>query len=304
MYFSPVIRPNGGNAGFIFWHSRHAPDHDYHPPPSQPASRVTLALDGPAGAGKSSVARAVARRVGYIYIDTGAMYRAVAYRAGRAGLEVGRDDAAIGKLAGEMRFEFRAVGDKQHLFVEGEDVEGPIRTPEVGNLSSPVSAIGEVRRHLVAAQRAMAAGGGVVMEGRDIGTVVLPGAEVKVFLTASEEERARRRQEQMAEQGVERGREQILAEQRERDERDSSRALAPLCQAPDARRLVSDGMEKEEVVELIVHWVEEAACRARACAAPSAPAADQTGVPSVAAGRGTSCESEFAAPRPTTEGTE
>jgi cytidylate kinase len=219
---------------------------------------VALAIDGPAGAGKSSVARAVAAQLGYTFIDTGAMYRAVAYRARQAGLELGRDEAAIGELAGRLGFEFRRVGDEQHLFVDQEDVEGPIRTPEVGNLSSPVSAIPEVRTHLVAAQRRMAAGGGVVMEGRDIGTVVLPDAEVKVFLTASEEERARRRQQQLADQGVERSLEQILGEQRERDERDSTRAVAPLCQAEDARRLVTDGMEKEQVVALIVGWVREA----------------------------------------------
>ncbi len=220
--------------------------------------RVSLAVDGPSGAGKSSVARAVAKRLGYIYIDTGAMYRAVAYRALRAGLEVAAHEAAIGALAGELQFEFRPVGEEQHLFVDGEDVEGPIRTPEVGNLSSPVSAIPEVRRHLVAAQREMAAGGGVVMEGRDIGTVVLPGAEVKVFLTASEQERARRRQTQLTKRGVARSLEQILAEQRERDERDSTRAVAPLCQAADARLLVTDGMCKEAVVDLIAGWVREA----------------------------------------------
>lgn len=228
------------------------------PAPVGAASRVSLALDGPAGAGKSSVARAVARRLGYTYIDTGAMYRAVAYRALQAGLQVGRDDEAIGRLAGELRFAFRTVGDEQHLFVDGEDVEAPIRTPQVGNLSSPVSAIPEVRRHLVAAQQRMARGGGVVMEGRDIGTVVLPQAEVKVFLTASEQERARRRQQQLRDQGVERDLEQILAEQRERDERDSNRSVAPLRQAEDARLLVTDGMTKEQVVEVIVGWVREA----------------------------------------------
>ncbi len=222
------------------------------------ASRVSLALDGPAGAGKSSVAREVARRLGYTYIDTGAMYRAVAYRALRAGLEVGRDDEAIGRLAGQLRFEFRTVGDEQHLFVDGEDVEAPIRTPQVGNLSSPVSAIPQVRRHLVAAQQEMARGGGVVMEGRDIGTVVLPQAEVKVFLTASEQERARRRQGQLRDQGVERDLDQILAEQRERDERDSSRSVAPLRQAEDARLLVTDGMSKEQAVEIIAGWVRQA----------------------------------------------
>lgn len=221
-------------------------------------TRISLALDGPAGAGKSSVAREVARRLGYTYIDTGAMYRAVAYRALRAGLQVGRDDAAIGRLAGELRFAFRSVGEEQHLFVDGEDVEAAIRTPQVGNLSSPVSAIPEVRRHLVAAQQEMARGGGVVMEGRDIGTVVLPQAEVKVFLTASEQERARRRQGQLRDQGIERDLEQILVEQRERDERDSRRALAPLRQAEDARLLVTDGISKEQAVEIIVGWVREA----------------------------------------------
>ncbi|HEY3397306.1 MAG TPA: (d)CMP kinase [Armatimonadota bacterium] len=220
--------------------------------------RVTLAVDGPAGAGKSSVARAVAQALGYIFIDTGAMYRAVAYRTLVAGLQLGRDDEAIGRLAGELHFEFRPVGTEQHLFVDGDDVEAAVRTPEVGNLSSPVSAIPAVREHLVAAQRAMAHGGGVVMEGRDIGTVVLPDAEVKVFLTASEEERARRRQGQLRDQGVERPLEQILAEQRERDERDSTRAVAPLCQAADARLLVTDGMEKAQVVALLVELVRAA----------------------------------------------
>jgi len=117
------------------------------------------------------------------------MYRAVAYRALRAGLQVGVDDDAIGALAGELGFEFRDVGGESHLFVDGEDVEEPIRTPEVGNLSSPVSAIPAVREHLVAAQRRMAQTRPVVMEGRDIGTVVFPDALLKVFLTASAEER-------------------------------------------------------------------------------------------------------------------
>jgi len=150
------------------------------------------------------------------------------------------------------------VGSEQHLFVDGEDVEGPIRTPEVGKLSSPVSAIAEVRHHLVAAQRALAGTGGVVMEGRDIGTVVLPQAQVKIFLTASEEERALRRQGQLRAQGVECPLEQILAEQRERDARDSTRALAPLRPAADAQLLVSDGMAKEQVVAEILRRLRAA----------------------------------------------
>ena len=219
---------------------------------------VTLALDGPAGAGKSSVARDVAATLGYAYIDTGAMYRAVAYRALRAGLKVGADDAEIAALAGQLRFDFRRVGPEQHLFVDGEDVETPIRTPEVGNLSSPVSAIPGVRANLLEAQRALAGSGGVVMEGRDIGTVVLPQAQVKIFLTASEEERARRRQGQLADQGLERDLGQILAEQRERDARDSTRAVAPLKPAEDAYVFVSDGMDKAQVVAEIVKRVRSA----------------------------------------------
>ena len=226
--------------------------------PREAGRPVTLALDGPAGAGKSSVAREVASRLGYTFIDTGAMYRAVAWRALQQHLAVGRDDACIGSLAGQMAFEFRSVDGRRHLFADGEDVEEAIRTPEVGNYSSPVSAIASVREHLVAAQRRMARAGGVVMEGRDIGTVVLPEAEVKVFLTASEEERARRRQAQLHEQGVERELAQILAEQQERDARDSSREVAPLRPAEDAHMLVSDGMTKAQVVERIVALVREA----------------------------------------------
>jgi cytidylate kinase len=192
------------------------------------------------------------------------MYRAVAYRALREGLQVGQDDQAIADLARRMRFEFRQTGEGQHLFLDGEDVEAAIRTPEVGNLSSPVSALPQVRERLVAAQRELAGSGGVVMEGRDIGTVVLPHAEVKIFLTASEEERARRRQGQLRDQGLERSLEQILAEQRERDARDSSRAVAPLRPAQDAFVLVSDGLLREQVVAEIVARVraaEEGACQ-------------------------------------------
>ena len=220
--------------------------------------KVQVAIDGPAGAGKSSVARAVADALGYVYIDTGAMYRAVAYRALKAGLEVGTDDAAIGELAGALRFEFRDVAGEQPLFVDGEDVSEVIRTPEVGNLSSPVSAIPAVRERLVAAQRAMATAGGVLMEGRDIGTVVLPGAEVKVFLTATPEERARRRQAQLQEKGTEQDLQTILSDIMERDERDSTRAVAPLKRAEGAVEIVSDGMSKEQVVARICGIVRDA----------------------------------------------
>jgi len=219
--------------------------------------RVQVAIDGPAGAGKSSVARAVAGALGYVYIDTGAMYRAVAYRTLKAGLEVEQDAAAIGELAGALKFEFRDSGGEQHLFVDGEDVAEVIRTPEVGNLSSPVSAIPAVREHLVAAQRRMAGAGGTVMEGRDIGTVVLPEAEVKVFLTATPEERARRRQDQLRDMGMAQDFATILHDIIERDERDSTRAVAPLRKADDAVEVVSDGMTKEQVIARLCAIVRE-----------------------------------------------
>lgn len=220
--------------------------------------RVRVAIDGPAGAGKSSVARDVAAALGYTYIDSGAMYRAVAYRALTAGLQVGRDDAAIGALAGRLRFEFREDSGEQRLYVDGEDVSEVIRTPEVGNLSSPVSAIPRVREHQLATQRGMAAGGGVIMEGRDIGTVVLPAAEVKVFLTASPEERARRRRDQLARRGITQDLGQILADINARDLQDSTRAVAPLKKADDALEIVSDDLTKAQVVARICEVVRRA----------------------------------------------
>ena len=217
---------------------------------------LRVAIDGPAGAGKSTVARAVAAELDYVFIDTGAMYRAVAYWSMQRNLTLGKDDQAIGELAGELHYDFQAVDDERHLFVDGQDMEAVVRLPEVGRLSSPVSAIPLVRENLVVAQRRMAAGGGVVMEGRDIGTVVLPEAEVKVFLTASPEERAHRRCRQLRDMGMEVSFEDILHEQNVRDQRDSSRAVAPLKKAADAVEIVSDGMTREKVVAQIVQLVQ------------------------------------------------
>jgi cytidylate kinase len=218
---------------------------------------LRLAIDGPAGAGKSTVARDVAHELGYTFIDTGAMYRAVAHFVMQEGLTVGKDDETIGELAGRLRFEFRPVGEQRHLFVDGDDVEAVVRLPEVGRLSSPVSAIPTVRDNLVTAQRQMAAGGGIVIEGRDIGTVVLPDAEVKVFLTATPHERARRRYRQLRDMGMEVNLDDILNEQNVRDQRDSSRAVAPLRKAADAIEIISDGMAREDVVGMIVGLVRE-----------------------------------------------
>ena len=219
---------------------------------------AVIAIDGPAGSGKSTVAKMLAARVGYTYIDSGAMYRAVAYRVMQVGLDVAEQADQIAALAGELEFEFRHTRDGQHLFVDGEDVEAPIRTPEVGNLSSPVSAIPGVREHLVAAQRKMAAQDGVVVEGRDIGTVVLPDANLKVFLTATAGERARRRQAQLLEQGIVQDYDQVLRDQLARDQRDSTRAVAPLRRADDARELLSDDLSPQQIVAMIEDWLQQA----------------------------------------------
>jgi len=214
-------------------------------------SKPIVAIDGPAGAGKSTVAKGVAERLGYLYIDTGAMYRAVAYKALRAGIAIS-DAQAVVTLALRTEILLADIEGEQHVFADGEDVTQAIRSTEATRASSPVSAIPGVRKRLVELQRNMAAAGGVVMEGRDIGTVVFPNAEVKVYLTASADERARRRVEQMKQMGVEADPAKIAAEMRDRDLRDSSRAAAPLVQAADAVLLDTDGLSIDQVITAIV----------------------------------------------------
>lgn len=210
-----------------------------------------IAIDGPAGAGKSTVAKGVADRLGYLYIDTGAMYRAIAWKVLQAGIAVS-DAKSVVALAIRTRIRLSIVDGEQHVFADGEDVSRQIRSPEATRAASPVSAIPGVRKRLVELQREMAEEGGVVMEGRDIGTVVFPNAQVKIFLTASAEQRAERRVKQMREMGLEADIKQIAAEMRDRDLRDSSRADAPLTQAPDAILVDTDHMTVDQVIDAIV----------------------------------------------------
>lgn len=214
-------------------------------------SKPIVAIDGPAGAGKSTVARGVADKLGYLYIDTGAMYRAIAFKVLQANVPVNEQQSVV-TLALRTDVKLATIDGEQHVFADGEDVSQAIRTAEATRASSPVSAIPGVRKRLVDLQRKLASDGGVVMEGRDIGTVVFPNAEVKVFLTASADERARRRVEQMREMGMEADLAKIAAEMRDRDLRDSSRADAPLMQAPDAVLLDTDGMSIEQAINAIV----------------------------------------------------
>lgn len=213
---------------------------------------LTIAIDGPAGAGKSTVARAVAAALGYRYIDTGAMYRSVAWKSIQCAIAPD-DEAAVTALAAsiDIAFEPDPAGG-QRVIVDGADASAAIREPEATRLSSPISAIPGVRRELVARQREMGAAGGVVMEGRDIGTVVFPGAEVKVFLTATDEERARRRWLELTQRGETVSLDDILRRQQERDARDSSRDDSPLRPAADANVVLSDGLSFEQVVARIL----------------------------------------------------
>jgi cytidylate kinase len=211
---------------------------------------VVVAIDGPAGAGKSTLAKRVAGRLGFTYIDTGAMYRALAFWALERG--VGFDDMhRLEQLA--IAAEIDLSPGRIHL--NGADITESIRTPEVSNGASKVAVIPGVRRAMVAKQRAIGERASVVMEGRDIGTVVFPHAEVKIFLDADPRERVRRRLQEVHAKGEEMAEETLAAQMKERDQRDSTRADAPLAQAPDAIYLDSTPLSIDEVEEAILKIV-------------------------------------------------
>ena len=221
---------------------------------------MIVAIDGPSGSGKSSVAREVARRCGLTYLDTGAMYRSVALACLERGVDVG-DAEAVAEVARDLTIEFKSEKDAQRVSVNGADVTDEIRTPEVERAVSPVSAIPAVRETMVALQRQAGERGDVVAEGRDIGTVVFPRADVKVFLSASPEARARRRAVQRGGGNLATGEtvavdaeaeRQIFADLVRRDEYDSSRETSPLRPAEDATRIDSSELGFEEVVDAVL----------------------------------------------------
>jgi len=210
--------------------------------------RYVVTVDGPAGSGKSTVSRLLARRLSYVYLDTGALYRAIALKISAAGLATA-DRAGIAALCGETDIALAERDGATRILLDGRDVTELIRTPEISMLASTVSALPEVRQRLLAVQREAAFAGGVVAEGRDMGTVVFPGAEVKFFLTAGAEERARRRWLELRERGHEVGLDEVLRDVVLRDRQDSEREIAPLRPSEDGVLVDSTGKSIEDVVE-------------------------------------------------------
>ncbi len=209
-----------------------------------------IAIDGPAGAGKSTIAKRLAKELGFIYVDTGAMYRAMALYFLRSGIAK-EDEAAISKAAREVDVTIRYENGEQQVLLNGENVNGLIRKEEVGNTASVTSAYGEVRKKLVELQQQLAEQEDVIMDGRDIGTVVLPKAQVKIYLTASVETRAKRRYDELTEKGQNCDLKEIEQDIADRDYRDMHREISPLKQAEDAVLVDTSNMGIEEVVETI-----------------------------------------------------
>ena len=213
--------------------------------------KYNIAIDGPAGAGKSTIAKKLAERLGFVYIDTGAMYRAMAYYYMEKGIDIDDKEAVIAEFD-NICIELKYIDGIQHIYLNGEDVSDLIRTGEVGENASKVSAIAEVRKKLVALQQEIAKSINVVMDGRDIASVVLPDADLKIFLTASVEVRAQRRYKEMLEKGQDVDLATIEEEIRQRDYRDTHRDASPLICVPEAVVVDTSDMTIEEVLEHII----------------------------------------------------
>lgn len=217
---------------------------------------VKIAIDGPAGAGKSSVAKAAAKRLGYIHVDTGAMYRTVGLFVLKSGLNPKNKEDVISVLDGAA-IDIKYINGTQNIFLNGENVSDEIREPEVSVAASDVAVVGEVRRRMVELQRELSERENVIMDGRDIGTRVLPDADVKIFLTASAEERASRRYKELVEKGTECSYEEVLKDIKYRDKNDSEREIDPLRPADDSIIIDTTGLDVEQSEKLIVDTVNK-----------------------------------------------
>ena len=213
-----------------------------------------VAIDGPAGAGKSSIAKAAAKDLGFIYIDTGAMYRAIGLKATLSGVDLA-DDEKLTQIAQNSKIALECTDGGQKIYIDGEDVTDKIRTPEISMAASRVSAVEGVRKALVERQREIAQGADVIMDGRDIATVVLPEAQVKIFLTASSKARAERRCKELLEKGMEADFETVKKGIEERDKNDMTRAASPLVKAPDAQLIDTTELDLDESIKAVTDHI-------------------------------------------------
>lgn len=218
---------------------------------------IAVAIDGPVGAGKSSLARICAKRLGYIYVDTGALYRTVGLFCTRNNIDTDNHTAVKLAINSKLKLEIKLIDGTQHVYMNGEDVSEDIRTPEMSMMASKVSAIGEVRHYLVDIQRKMAEENNVIMDGRDIGTVILPNAQVKIFITANPEIRAKRRYDELIAKGMDVKFEDVLSDLNKRDYNDSHRAEAPLKQADDAVLLDTSELDFDGSANAIIKIIED-----------------------------------------------
>jgi cytidylate kinase len=217
---------------------------------------LIIAIDGPSAAGKSTLAKRLAKELGFTYLDTGAMYRALALKVLREGIDID-NDGMLTELIGRTAIDLVDTEGKLHVVLDGEEVSELIRTPEVSQMASKASALKTVRQWMLILQRALGQRGDVVAEGRDIGTVVFPDAEVKIYLDASAQERARRRVEELRRAGRQVSLDETLREMVERDKRDSERALAPLYRAADAVAIDSSALDAETLAQTVMHEIRK-----------------------------------------------
>lgn len=215
----------------------------------------SIAIDGPSGAGKSTLARNLAKKLGFIYVDTGALYRALGLKLKTCGIAVG-DEAAVKNELLKTSVELKFVDGEQRVILDNKDVSDLIRTPEISSAASQFSAMPVVRAHLLDLQRSIAKANNVIMDGRDIGTVVLPDADIKIFLSASPEERAKRRYEELILKGQTVEYEDVLADMKKRDYDDSHRAVSPLKRADDATDFDTTGNTFEQSIELLYNFIK------------------------------------------------
>lgn len=218
---------------------------------------MQIAIDGPSGAGKSTLAKTLAKNLGFIYIDTGAMYRSIGLYALRKGIDIPNEPEKVAAMLDEVQLSIRHLDGTQHIFLNGEDVSEEIRKPEVSIAASNVAVLPAVRLKLVDLQRMLANKNNVIMDGRDIGTYVLPDAEVKIFLTASVEDRAQRRFEELQQKGTKTTYEEVLKDMKFRDKNDSSRDFAPLKPAEDAELMDTTGNTLEQSVKQMAELVHK-----------------------------------------------